>query len=79
MDFSPLVRPRHISIYVRPIQPELNWSFWRWLDAYLLEMDLTQISTHHETSFIICHVEFHIDFSSMIISLDFRPSLFNVK
>jgi hypothetical protein len=43
MDSSPLVRPRHISISVRPIQNffmsavdfevKLNWSFWQWIQG----------------------------------------------
>ena len=41
-------------------------------EAYLLEVDVTQILADHEneTLFIVCHVGVHVDFSSVIISLD---------
>ena len=42
--------------------------------AYLLEVGVMQITTYHETLSIVYHVETHVDFSSMIISLGPRPS-----
>ena len=36
---------------------------------YLFEVGLTQIPTYHKALSIVCHVDFHVDFSSMKFSL----------
>ena len=47
--------------------------------AYILEVDLMQIPTNNSTLSIVCHVEIHVDFSSMIVSLSPTPSPSSVK
>ena len=54
-------------------------AYWNLHQAYFLEVDLLQIPTDRGTLFIGCHVRIHVDFSSMIIFLTFRPSLSSVK
>lgn len=43
--------------------------YWNLHQTYLLEVDLTQISTDYETLFTIYHVRIHVAYSSMVISL----------
>ena len=47
-----------------------NMVCWNLCHAYLLEVGLMQIPTNHDTLSIVCHVEIHVDFSFMIITLD---------
>ena len=38
---------------------------WNLREAHLLEVGMKKIPADHETSFIVCHVALHVDFSSM--------------
>jgi hypothetical protein len=49
---------------------EIDMVRWNMRQSYLLEVDMTQIPTNHETLFVICYVNIHVNFSSMIICLD---------
>ena len=47
--------------------------------AHILEARMMKIPGDHETLSIVHHVGLHVDFSSMNISLAFRPSPLCVK
>ena len=48
----------------------LTWSAGILCQAYLLEVDMTQIPANHEALIIVCHVGIHVDFSPARIYLD---------
>ena len=64
----------HVRVVVRPFDLStchtIDTVYHNFRQAHLQEVGLKQISADHETLFIIGHVEIHVDFSSMIISLD---------
>ena len=48
----------------------LTWFVRICVKFYFLGVGLMQIWADHETLHVVCHVGIHVDFSSMIISLD---------